>query len=193
MLSQRAKHTALSIVLRVQSRVAEWKNAFLSDTSVSLTVKSGAELVTRYYKNTLNYVYCTFLYLSAAIEHQNNLRTKKKPDDTSVAIIPPRKEVITTIATLAGLRPEEVPSLALAMETPVQVIVEWSHDFSLSPHIPNLWPGFFGSLKTSVVLTVVSCLMIRDQRHLRFLAQVFIIIVLIRSSGVRDWFDWILE
>ncbi len=199
----------ISVLEHTWSEVRQWKTTRFSDTSIGLALwdtstlavssalVSGAELVEGYYNDIVDYCNRTHRYLKAAKEYEKTLYEQRESDnsnpqkfDTSVANITSRREVIETIAIRAGLRPGEIPHLALVLEGVVRNMEKWNHGDSLLMRVQNLWQCLFRRFQKLIVMTGlfligVGCL--ASGRYLQYLAWLSVLVVLVNADKISTW------
>lgn len=114
----------------------------------------GVGLVRESYTHLIRYYDRLSRYLHEVQEDEEMLQQWRTSYDstqpssgTSVAPLLSRKQVIQSVAARAGLRPDEVPYLALVGERVVRVKVQWEHGDGPLMTIHDLWWRLYRQLE----------------------------------------------
>lgn len=120
-----------------------------------------------------------------------------QPGDTAVAIRFSREQTIAVIAAEAGLYPEEVPYLALALEQPVRSFERWNPAKALASLMENgrryVFRGFYefgiGFVFLHAFLFLLGAGSYRRLVYLMFFCIIFIFIWSQCGPAWRAWFN----
>ena len=194
---------AESTVKQIWFEVCQWTTTYFSDISVRLAPRlptvavssafnSGVTVVQESFDSVVQYCDRVYRYLQAAREYEIQQRS-----NTSVPFVTSRGEVIEAIALRAGLRPEEIPYVALTLEGLARNVDRWNYGpgllmqaESLWQRVETLWQRLLRSLQRvilMVMLPLIGINLFQHGRFLRILGWLFIIIIAFKLDKMATW------
>ena len=200
--SQHLLHKAISIVAHHWPAFHQWRNLSLTawvrnkDLSTVSAVRSTLSAIEGIAIQISDYCDRLYRYLQAARSFERSLldsgdRTLQQANSL-VLFTSPRQEAIRAIAARAGLRLDEVPSLALSLEGRVRSIERWRLDKSRLTRVYELGQQIHARLYRWAVqgAIVLACIIVLTSGwRLNPLMWLVAIVVLLNLATISRWFD----